>query len=53
MQSRPYLEQNEREQSRGDVVHHDAPSVAQSLELAFLLAEMLNLEAGERHKRAA
>ena len=28
-------------------------NAAQSLELAFLLAEMLNLEAGERHKRAA
>jgi 3-deoxy-7-phosphoheptulonate synthase len=28
-------------------------NAAQSLELAFLLAEMLNLEAGERHRRAA
>jgi 3-deoxy-7-phosphoheptulonate synthase len=28
-------------------------NAAQSLELAFLLAEMLNLEAGERHKHAA
>ncbi len=28
-------------------------NAAQSLELAFLLAEMLNLEAGERQKRAA
>jgi 3-deoxy-7-phosphoheptulonate synthase len=28
-------------------------NAAQSLELAFLLAEMLNLEAGERQKHAA
>ena len=28
-------------------------NAAQSLELAFLLAEMLNLEAGERHRQAA
>jgi 3-deoxy-7-phosphoheptulonate synthase len=28
-------------------------NAAQSLELAFLLAEMLNLEAGQRHKHAA